>query len=143
MAKTFQFRKDLLAFAEKIRLDYGKVVSKVIYDLDKKIILRTPVDTGWARMNWNISVESPDMSHTPSKPYEPGSYPPQAPEEAASFALGRADRWVGIILSDPFHVFYISNGIPYIEELEAGHSHRQAPAGMVAISLAEVEAEII
>jgi hypothetical protein len=39
----------------------------------------------------------------------------------------------------PFGVIWVFNNVPYIERLENGHS-TQAPAGMVGIALAEVEA---
>ena len=135
---TAEFEAKLLAFADKVGLEYGKVVAKFVLDLDRKIVLRTPVDTGWAQMNWNISADSPDFSYFPAE--RPVDSPLGA--DAARTALQRAQLWATIILTDPHHTFYISNGIPYIEHLENGHSG-QAPNGMVAVSIAEVEAGLL
>ena len=35
---------------------------------------------------------------------------------------------------------FITNNVPYIIELEDGHSKRQAPAGMVAVTFANLNA---
>lgn len=137
--RGFSFEADLEAFADKMGLEYGQAVAKVVHDLDTKIVLRTPVDTGWARMNWNISADSPDTSYTPAtRPVEE----PIGEEEATRIALVHAQLWLSIILADPYHTFYIANAIPYIDLLEDGHSG-QSPNGMVAVSLAEVEAGIL
>lgn len=140
MARNFKFEADLGAFAERIGVEYGQVVAKVVHDLDSKIVHRTPVDTGWARMNWNISADSPDLSYTPAERPEED---PVGEEEATRIAMARAAVWLAVIMGDPYHTFYIANAIPYIEVLEDGHSQVQAPNGMVAVSLAEIEAGIL
>jgi hypothetical protein len=42
----------------------------------------------------------------------------------------------------PYSIAYIQNNLPYAQRLEDGWS-KQAPAGMVALSLAELQAEIV
>ncbi|MBT4080295.1 MAG: HK97 gp10 family phage protein [Gammaproteobacteria bacterium] len=81
------------------------------------LILRTPVDTGRARANWNTSAGAIDYS------IDEDATKPQSP------TLRKGDG------SKPI---YITNNLPYIGELENGSS-TQAPKGMVAVTLSELK----
>ena len=100
-------------------------------DLMNRIVLKTPVDTGRARGNWQLTQRSPaeDMVPATSAKVSSSETPPSAilmeAEQTASGSQLGDDIW-------------ISNNLPYIEALEEGHS-QQAPHGMVALSLAEAE----
>lgn len=89
----------------------------------------TPVDTGWARANWFVSVGAAEPGRHPRldpaapAPTQPGGAAAEA-AEAVTFA---ALAIVGAQLGQPIHIV---NDVPYIEALNDGHS-RQAPAGMV------------
>lgn len=104
--------KDLVAFHKKIALE-----------VLRRVVLRTPVDTGRARGNWQTSIGMPAE----------GEIGTTDPTGASALAQGQAV----LAALPPFSVVYINNGVPYIEALEGGWS-RQAPAGMVAITLAEM-----
>lgn len=92
-----------------------------------RIMLKTPVDTGRARANWNVSINAPDTStneaatiaDAPAKQAEGGS------------RIAGADFFAG-------DEIYITNNLPYIKELEDGRS-RQAPRGMVAVTVQELK----
>ena len=86
--------------------------------------MMTPVDTGRARGNWQAAVGAPvDV--------EIDRLDPSGGETIA--AASRALIGLGA-----FKTIFITNNVPYIQALENGNS-KQAPAGMVAIALSEVE----
>ena len=115
-----------------------------------RIVRRTPVDTGRARGNWQTSVGAPatgvidevdpQTAAGSTRSQKLGDFNP-----AKSTAVTRDVGAVvarGIDALDPlkpFGVTFIANNLVYIEPLENGHS-KQAPEGMVAVTLAEIAA---
>lgn len=116
---------------------------KVAIDLLARIIDRTPVGNpdfwaqsslpapkgyvgGRARANWQISTTTPGNSDI-------DAIDPQGDvtETIGLSKMGTAKAGGTI---------WIYNNVRYIRRLEDGWSHRQAPLGMVAVSLAEIEA---
>ena len=55
-----QFETDLGRFAKKINVTAEAAATKVTLDLFKMVVIRTPVDTGYARANWTINPNSPN-----------------------------------------------------------------------------------
>jgi len=96
----------------------------------RKIVLRTPVDTGRARGNWQMSQASPierELDRTDL-----------SQDGIDTVTKGQQD--LGEL--KPFTPIFIVNNVPYINELENGHSS-QAPAGtMVALTMAELESVV-
>jgi hypothetical protein len=90
-----------------------------------RIVRRTAVDTGRARGNWQTSVGAP---RTESVIATSKAIAPVVAEGAAALRD-----------LEPFGVTFISNNLVYIERLENGHS-KQAPEGMVSVTLAELAA---
>lgn len=86
---------------------------KIVFDLDARVVFKTPVDTGRARSNWLPGVNTPVRATSDSLAK------PQLP-----------------LVIKPFSIFYLSNNLPYILPLEEGSS-KQAPQGMAAISVRE------
>jgi hypothetical protein len=84
----------------------------------QKIVMRTPVDTGRARGNWQTTI-----SVTPEDENRQGD-PVQAGVEML--------QGLGV-----FQVVFISNNVPYIIYLEDGTS-KQAPEGMVQLTMEEL-----
>lgn len=130
---TYQFEADLMKFADLVDVTIVDVVRKISLDLFARIIgnfdsHRHPVDTGRARAGWGITIGTPEVPVPPPAPNGQANYypPPAIPD------LARVDGTVPV---------YILNSVPYIERLEDGWS-KQAPNGMVRLSLMEVEAEI-
>ena len=117
-AKTFAL--DVKLFAEKAGTVPDKVLRKVVFDITREIVQKTPVDTGHARSNWfwGVQVVS-DEDATMSKSGAPSL------TRAASFAS--TVRSGGVV--------YLTNNLPYILPLEFGSS-QQSPAGMVRITVA-------
>lgn len=121
------FEADLKGFAKELDADFGDVVRKVVFDLHKTVTDISPVDTGRFRASWGVSQF--EIPNDPGEP--PGEEVPLSNQESR----------VNVDDSDPYSVWYIYNNLPYAQPLEEGHSD-QAPAGVLDLALATVEAEI-
>ena len=113
------FELDLRRFKKKIEGRAKLVVQKVALDIDKGVVLQTPVDTGRARGGWNVGINNVNLSDT---------------GEDKSGAKTIAENESTITRADHSDAIFISNNVDYIEELEKGSSD-QAPQGMVAKTL--------
>lgn len=91
-------------------------------ELGRRLILKTPRDTGRASQNWNASTDSPD-TRTHERTDE-GTALAEGGPIVASFKLSK-------------QALYWTNGLPYAERLENGYS-RQAPRGMIAVTVEEM-----
>jgi len=110
--------------AAKMRDRANRVVRMVALEALSRIVLRTPVDTGRARGNWQVGVGEPDRS------YAWDQYDPVGTE---TIAKGRP-----LLEAAPDgEILFVTNSVPYILPLEHGHS-QQAPAGMVGVTIAEL-----
>jgi hypothetical protein len=118
------FDVDLAEFAKKIGLAPKLIVQRITLDLFGRITKRTPVDTGRARASWDIKEGSPS-SFTPP----------------AGASKGTADVTAAIGGLDGEKVVFITSTLDYMQYLEKGSS-KQAPSGMVLLSIAEIEIEI-
>ena len=124
-----EFEGDLDAFAKQVRMDYTKVLKLVAFDLFTRIVQKTPIDTGRARASWNIMIGTPDLNVAPDGQY---------PEMKKSSGIEKARQALaGLEAQTLTYAIYITNNLPYIVELEKGHS-KQAPKGMVVLSIEEV-----
>jgi len=120
MAARWSIPLDKLAEQQKERLHL--VVRKITFEAFRRVVQRSPVDTGRFRANWNVSYGAPDYTTT------------------LSTEQGRGTAEAGKALTLPVGgVVYLSNGLPYAERLEYGWS-KQAPAGMVRVTVAEFDA---
>ena len=103
---------------EKAKGDLDTVVRGVTLRVFRSVVLRSPVDTGRFRANWNVSYGAPDYTTTPRTDEARGVAEAQ---KALTLAVG------GVV--------FISNGLPYARRLEYGWS-KQAPYGMVRLTVA-------
>lgn len=114
---------------EKVNL----LQKRIVFDLFRRLVLKSPVGNpslwkpsslppppgyvgGRFRGNWQITVTTPAAGALDTTAQPPFSYP--------SFK-GLQTVW-------------ITNNVPYAERLEGGWSYRQAPDGIVAVSIAEL-----
>lgn len=101
-----------------------KLHRKIVIEALRRVVLKTPVDTGRARGNWIVSVGSIDTS----------TRDVADPSGDKVISEGRK-----VLASIGFaQVVWISNSLDYIVFLEDGSS-KQAPNGMVKVTLAELE----
>ena len=123
---------DLNKFCEKNKVAIKEVRKNYAFALYSSIVKKTPVDTGRARANWNVSVGSPDLSTTEDTRKTPKSKD-KIPDPNGDESI------------------FISNNLPYITKLEYGGYpnppkkgsgktvngySKQAPEGMVGVTLA-------
>lgn len=119
------FSDDLAKFEAKTSEKLDLAVRKIALELFSRVILKTPVDTGRARANWQVAIGA-----LPNGTLQLEDKTGQATISAATA------RTAGVEAGD---VIYLSNNLPYAERLEDGYS-LQAPAGMVSLSVQEFQA---
>ena len=123
-----QFNADIDNFARKIvPKKAAQLQTKIALEALRRIAEKTPVRTGRAKGNWIPTIGSP------------------APDTIESFDKTKSGSMVvargrAILTADrpPFSTVYITNNVNYIEYLEEGSS-KQAPAGMVGITIMELQ----
>jgi hypothetical protein len=125
------FKADLDAFARFMDMSINQAIQKIVAEIFTRIVKKTPYDTGNAKANWNVSLSVPDTSVQPFT---------GASSAAENISLARLNKILPGIRFE--QAIFLTNAVSYIIYLERGWS-KQAPAGMVAVSLAEVEAFII
>jgi hypothetical protein len=113
------FGADLRRFSAKTEKKMEQAARKIALDAFSEVILKTPVDTGRARGNWQVAIGS-----VPS-----GTVEIDDKEGTATIGAVQA-QGMGLKIGD---VIYLANNLPYIERLEEGSS-KQAPAGMVRLT---------
>lgn len=94
----------------------------LMLEFAKRVVDRTPVDTGRARSNWQAGVGAPNRSVT---------------NDTTNGAVIRAQgafRRVAI-----GQKLYFTNTLPYIRRLEYDRWSDQAPGGMVRLAMAELQ----
>lgn len=99
-------------------------VRKIALDVFERIILKSPVDTGRFRGNWQVQI---------------GSIPTgtlEIDDKSGQVTLAKAQAEVlGVKAGD---TIYLINNLPYARRLEYGWSN-QAPEGMVRTTVAEYQ----
>ena len=144
------FAGDLDKFARQIPQQANQIKRKVAKQILNGVVNRTPVGNrelwavnidrkvrglplappgyggGRAKGNWQVTIGSPATKATDTKD----------PTGRSTIAAGQAT----ILAAQPGQDIWISNNLPYIGRLEHGHS-KQAPAGMIAQTLATVRAQ--
>lgn len=120
-----EFALSLAEFAKAAPEQARTVVRKVATDVLTKTVLRSPVDTGRFRANWATSFGAPSYRVTSDT------------DKSGQIAIRRGELTISRAYGD--YPIYITNSLPYSLRLEYGYS-KQAPAGMVRITVAEFQA---
>jgi hypothetical protein len=103
------------------------VLRKVALDLFTRVIMRSPVDTGRFRGNWQVAI---------------GSVPDgvlDLDDKSGTATISAASATAAGVKAG--EIIYLVNNLPYGPSLERGHS-QQAPTGMVGITVAEFQAAV-
>ena len=111
---------DLNKYAEKQENKILEIRKSFLFALYNSITFRTPIDTGRARGNWNVSVNSADGATNENSKSPKYTSVSQMPNNRGDEPL------------------FISNGLDYIERLEYGYS-KQAPNGMVGVTVSSAD----
>ncbi len=121
-----QFDLQVAEFARKLNLAVADVQKSIALDLYARLVKKNPVDTGRARGSWTMATNRVDRSVLPERRT---SLPPYPEPVVTPPAIQVGDT------------VWISNNVPYIGELERGHSQR-APHGFVKLSVEEVRVRL-
>lgn len=123
------FAADVEKFAMKVGSNSDKVLREVALQMGTSVVVRSPVDTGRFRMNWNFSVDVVDTSKDLESP----------PTKDIGFAMSKLQAAVSGFSSG--HVLNVVNNLDYAIPLEFGSSE-QAPAGMVRITVSDFQKHV-
>ena len=123
---------DLLALAKwcndlpaRIELAASAAAVAAVKAMDNDLVEVTPVDTTEAVSNWQVGINEAPYFGLPA--IFPGVHGSTAPESRDA-AIQHVNRVLE--LKEPGEKVYLSNLVPYIEDLNNGSSS-QAPAGFV------------
>lgn len=117
-----QFARKLASFSTESERKINRVFRRASLDVLRRLIIRSPVDTGRFRGNWQTGVDEPPDGTKDIKD-KAGTDTIMAGQSKISEAkVGQS--------------IFIVNNLPYALPLENGHS-QQAPYGMVGIVLAD------
>jgi hypothetical protein len=124
MGASFNIQLDR-AYEVEVRQKVLAVTRRLAFEALARVIQKSPVREGRFRGNWQLAI----------------GVRPDGVVEAID-PIGGAPQAKGmqtIAELQPFQVVYLVNNLPYAEALENGHS-QQAPAGVVAVTVAELSA---
>lgn len=139
-----QWSLDLREYAKKKGVEIKDVQKSYAFAVYASVVKKTPVDTGRARGNWNVSVGHEDTSTDDPSGYKTSYRKRQkknANEGKKTIRPPAKLKYSDMSsIPDPNgdESIFISNNLPYITALEYGSS-QQAPAGMVGVTLANNE----
>lgn len=127
-----QFANRMRKRAADIEPAVDEVLRKVAVVANQTVIMATPVDTGRARANWQVSINTPITEQLATVPIPAGKRGrKKRVRESAQAAM---DRNKAVIQSYRGGEIILQNNVPYIGALNAGSS-AQAAAGFVERAL--------
>ncbi len=145
MATPQQFAIDIAKFAELAKGNADKVVRKTWLDMCTRIIQRSPVDTGRFATNWqfgvNVRPEGTKRSFLPTGENKgivwrgKKVWVPKGDAQANAIATLTA----AVAGAKYGTVCYFVNNLPYGPRLEFDAWSKQAPAGMVGVTIVEFQ----
>lgn len=119
------FTLDLQNFAKKAAANADELVGTVVTQIVAEVDLRSPVDTGRFRGNWQLGVGGAPSGITQRLD------PAGTSTKARNFAV--------IPEKASGNLYVLANNLPYAMRLEMGWS-KQAPAGMVGVTVEKFQA---
>lgn len=123
------FEATLREFAKATKRTMTQTVIGSVLELGTRMVIKSPVDTGRFRGNWQIGDGGPDTRTDSDFDKKPLGSPPSA----TTFARWQ-DQLEGVL---PGTVIYITNSLPYARRLEYEGWSKQAPGGMVRVTISE------
>lgn len=114
MIDVTELNAAIVNFQEEVEIDVTTIQRKIALDLLRGCVMKTPVDTGRARGNWQITISGA---------------PPTAELGQSASAGGSKDKGGGHTVSKggkkinaakPYGIIWLTNNVPYIGVLEFG-----------------------
>lgn len=139
MSDAKQFALDLTKLVKTYKERADLVVRKIVLDMGTRIIMRSPVGDG---AYWQ---------HPPPKGYTGGHFranwqygestiPPGIVADFDKSGNATIQKLISAVKPGAAgKVLYLTNNLPYAQRLEQGWSYRQAPAGVVGVTLVEFQ----
>lgn len=116
------FELDIQRFVAKAKGNIDLVIRKIALDLFRRVIMKSPVDTGRFKGNWQVAI---------------GSIPAGVLEINDKTGSATISKMTAAVLGlKAGETIYLVNNLEYARPLEYGHS-KQAPAGVVRITVQE------
>lgn len=138
MASLNEFSRRMAVHAGRISGNTTRLVRRVALAADQALVSGTPVDTGRARSNWIVQLNS--AAGDDIDPYVPGAHGSTEAQNTQA-ALDQGEAVISGYVSGRDLSIHITNNVPYIGELNAGSS-AQAPANFVEQALSEAVAAV-
>lgn len=124
---TSTFELDIQRFVDKAKGNVDLVVRKVALDLFRRVIMKSPVDTGRFKGNWQVAIGS-----VPAGTLEIN-------DKAGTATIAKVTA--ATMQLEAGQIITLVNNLAYASALEYGHS-KQAPNGMVRLTVAEYGAVV-
>ena len=121
-----RFDLQVLGFKDQTEVQATAFKKKLAFQILEGVVNMTPVDTGRARGNWQVT-----LGDVPAD----GELPPN---KSGTRTIQRGGAQIHQV--ELGESLWIHNNLPYIGVLERGHSE-QAPQGMLMVTLANVESQ--
>lgn len=113
-----EFNKAVQAFTKSLTQDQLVIFhKKIALDALRLVVMKTPVDTGRARGNWQVTINVPASGESYKGSPNRSGGDGQAARSAAR-ALNAGHKIIDTIV--PFCALYLTNNVPYIRVLEFG-----------------------
>jgi hypothetical protein len=129
------FADQMRAWERKTAAKSDVSVRKIALQIFAQIVLKSPVDSGRFRSNWQVSIGSVPTGTQDGETFPQGdAVDVKGPIYYAKLSGGEATLF-GANAGD---TIYFANNLPYARRLEDGYS-QQAPAGMVALTIQEFQ----
>jgi len=122
-----EFRGELEEFARRVRIAPAAAMKAISREVMERVREMTPVSSGRARDNWNLTVGAPSEEYDPHPDWKRGSA--HEPKPIPDIAV------------DGTQPVFVANNAPYILLLENGSSE-QAPGGMAQLAVDVAEARM-
>lgn len=116
------FKAGFAALMQRTGADVDLLVRRVVGDFQRSLVLRSPVDTGRFRGNWQCGVGAVDTRVD------------SAPDKQGAAAIANAHAVMRSWKAG--QTIYLTNSLPYARRLEYGWSAQQ-PQGMVRVTVHE------
>lgn len=121
------FEVQIAEFVKRAKGNVDLVVRKIALDMFRRVVMKSPVDTGRFKGNWQCAI---------------GSVPTGVLKINDKDGTATMSRVQAAVMGlEAGQTIYLVNNLPYARPLEYGWS-QQAPAGMVRTTIAEFNAVV-